>query len=93
MKKKYVLKNKSRFITIVIIFVLLFFTTIYASSVYGYKEINYRFVTVRNGDTLWDIANDYRKNCDIRKYIYKIREINNLKDSIIYEGDILKLPQ
>lgn len=52
-----------------------------------------RTVIVRKGDTLWDISREYGKGIDVRRYIRKIKEINNLKDGIIYEGDVLILPE
>jgi LysM repeat protein len=52
----------------------------------------YTTVVVEPGDTLWDLAKEYSSNKDLRRYIKKIEEVNNLKDSTIYEGDILKMP-
>lgn len=50
-------------------------------------------VYVGPGDTLWEIAKKYGpKTQDIRKTIYEIKEYNNLQDSYIYQGQILKVP-
>lgn len=44
---------------------------------------------VREGDTLYSIAGKYKhKDDDIRWYIYKLKEINNI-DSQIYPGQTI----
>lgn len=67
------------------------FTVISATSAYGYKEPAYKLVTVRSGDTLWDIAQKYNKKGDIREYIYEVMKINNLDNGEILEGTELKV--
>jgi len=47
--------------------------------------------TVCPGDTLWSIANSHRGQMDVRKYIYQIQKLNNIK-STIYPGQELLLP-
>lgn len=57
-----------------------------------YKTYNY---TVNANDTLWNIASNIcSKNTDIyiRKVITDIKEINNMSESIIYEGQTIMLP-
>ena len=50
-------------------------------------------ITVRAGETLWDIAAACRKpGQDVRRIIDRIRELNHLETSMIYAGDILLLP-
>lgn len=93
MRKKLVLKNKFRFALIISVFFLLACSTVFASSAYGYREPQYKYVSVAAGDTLWGIASRYKNSEDIRKYIYKIKKINNLKTSMIYEGEVIKIPE
>lgn len=46
-------------------------------------------VVVKSGDTLWDIAEQYKPdNIDIREYIYDIKTLNNIS-STIHEGDTI----
>ncbi|MCX8130668.1 MAG: LysM peptidoglycan-binding domain-containing protein [Clostridia bacterium] len=92
MKKKYVLKNKTRFTTVIMIMIITITTTFLATTVYGYKESSYKTIIVRQGDTLWDIANKNNKESDIRKYIYEIKKVNNLNDGNIISGQELKIP-
>ena len=57
-----------------------------------YKKYNY---IVNAHDTLWNIASNIcSKNTDIyiRKVITDIKEINNMSESIIYEGQTIMLP-
>lgn len=47
--------------------------------------------TVGRGDTLWEIAAENRGKTEIRRYIYEIKELNDIS-STIYPGQILLLP-
>ena len=52
-----------------------------------------RVITVRTGDTLWDIAADWSgKDEDIREVILRIRKENNLKGSNLAIGQQLVIP-
>ncbi len=46
--------------------------------------------TIQKGDTLWDLAQKYLKSGARYK---EIKELNNLEDSTIYPGQILKIPK
>jgi LysM repeat protein len=60
--------------------------------VYGYKDVTYKIITVKRGDTLWDIASKYgNKNTDIRQTIFEIQKLNNLSSSMLYEGEEIKV--
>lgn len=91
MKKKYVLKNKKRFSIFISVLVLITLTTILTNTAYGFKQPRYNLVTVKQGDTLWDIAKRSNNN-DIREFIYEIKTVNNLSNSEIYQGAVLKIP-
>lgn len=92
MKKRYSLKNKKRFATFISIIMLLTISTIFATTVYGFKEPSYKVVSIRQGDTLWGIAQDYKGKEDVREFIYKVKKINHLASSEIFQGAELKIP-
>ncbi|HHW12124.1 MAG TPA: LysM peptidoglycan-binding domain-containing protein [Firmicutes bacterium] len=52
-----------------------------------------REITVEMGDTLWEIASRHYPNTDPRKPIAEIMKLNNMKTSMIYTGQVLRLPQ
>ncbi|AEV68357.1 cell division suppressor protein YneA [Acetivibrio clariflavus] len=91
MKKRYVLKNKTRFYIFIVTLLLITFTVFSFTKAYGYKEPRLIVITIRSGDTLWSIAEKYNKKGDIREYIYKLKEINHLENSNIIAGNTLKV--
>lgn len=54
----------------------------------------YTSIRVSSGDTLWDIANEYRTEeySSISNYISEVREINHLKSNQITDGMYLCVP-
>lgn len=92
MKRRYRLKNKTRFFTFLSTLIILSVLIAITGNVYGYKEPAYRTVVVKGGDTLWNIAKENNSQGDIRKNIYEIKKINNLDSSEIYEGTQLLIP-
>lgn len=49
-------------------------------------------VTVQQGDTIWSIAENIKKdNQDVRKLVYEIKKENNVINSIIVPGQILNI--
>lgn len=93
MNKKYVLKNKNRFYLFVIMVTMIITSIALIANVQGADTAEeYATVMVEQGDTLWDLAGEYNNTRDLRQYIRKIEKINQLTDSLIYEGDILKMP-
>lgn len=92
MKKRYVLKNKNRFTLFIIFALTVIFTLAFASNAYGFKDVSYELIEVDSGDTLWNIAEKYGTDKDVRETIYEIKKLNNLSGSEIYQGSILKIP-
>lgn len=96
-KKRVVIVDRFRFtmfLTLVsLIFIILIgiglnFGKVYSTTYNGYYEVR-----VKKSDTLWKIASENNPNNeDIRRVIYRIKQINNLDDCFIKEGDIVKIP-
>lgn len=92
MKKTFVLKNKKRFSGFIMVLIIIITSILLVNTVYGYKTPSYRTLIVREGDTLWDIANKNNSKNDIRKVVYEIEKVNNLNSSEIVAGQELKVP-
>lgn len=84
--------NYKRFITsvtVLLVLVISLFNMVFASNEEGYAINEY---TVIAGDTLWQIAEENKaEGTDIRKYIYELKELNNLKDCNIIAGQTIKI--
>lgn len=89
---KIIIKNKFKFIrsvTIIVFLLITLFSTSIAKTNIEAETISY---IVCKGDTLWTIAKEYKADDkDIRQYIYEIKKINNMTNSNIYEGQILRI--
>jgi len=95
MKKRYVLKNKRRFmITMaIVISVISSMFLIATTKTEGYAETNYNKIVITSGDTLWDIVSEtYGSNSDIRKIVSIIKNANDMNSSELYVGQVLLLP-
>ncbi|MDK2920105.1 MAG: hypothetical protein PWQ37_2838 [Candidatus Petromonas sp.] len=96
--RKLVIVNKKRFILSTTLLLMILFTlimSIYAliNRVEGYEGMQYIEISVKDGDTVWDLARKYTSNDkDVRKSIYKISKINNLNNYHIFPGQIIKIP-
>lgn len=87
------IKDEKKFITsisislILIILLIVFIVTLPKEIKYTQS---YKTITVLEKETLWNIAEEYKKpNQDIRDYIYQIKELNNMDSAMIYEGQEL----
>ncbi len=91
-RKKYVLKNKKRFLSFLFFTLFIAFTLVYTVTVAGFNDKQYITVTVGEGDSLWSIASKYGGNTDIRKKIYLIKKINHMNSSDLSENASLLVP-
>ena len=92
MRKTYRLKNKKRFMVILLLFILAVVCAGLCTAAALSVPPTYRHVSVKPGDTLWEIADKYSDNIEIREYIYIIKKINGLEDATIYAGQKLYIP-
>lgn len=69
-----------------------FVPKVYSLAVAGH-QIQYKVVVVKEGDTLWSIAqSQLEEGRDPRKLIYEIRSVNRLQSPIVRPGDFLRVP-
>ncbi|MDO4860550.1 MAG: LysM peptidoglycan-binding domain-containing protein [Bacillota bacterium] len=97
--RRYRIKSPLRFITFLVIVAGLIV------GIFGYasgfnvstalvKPSDRIAVEIVSGDTLWDIAYQYKSSGkDIRKAVYEICQANNIEDGHIEEGMIIEIPQ
>lgn len=87
----YRLKNKKRFFTICAVALICFvalFTQIRAD-----EPEQYRLVVVQAGDTLWEIAEEYKpEQMDTRKFMNRIKKANHMSSGAVYENQTLSIP-
>lgn len=94
-----VIKNKKKFMkTIIILSLTIIAFGMFINKTYSNVEVTYKEEYIYSGDTLWSIAeneisnNKYFKNKNIREVIKEIKKLNNLTDSKVYNGEIIKIP-
>lgn len=80
-------------LTLLIFLMALFIVSNVDAKDNGIDKHQYIEVIVQEGDTLWSVAKPYHDgDSDFRKFIYEIRELNNLNQAIIFPGQVLKIP-
>lgn len=92
MKKKYVLKNRKRFYSIISLLVFVTVLIVVSANVYSQRTEKYESVVVKKGDTVWSIAEKLNLRSDTRRVVSKIITLNNLTDCRIFEGTELLVP-
>ena len=96
MKKRYVIKNKRRFIITlaIVISVISSIFLVATTKTKGYAEVTYKEVVISNGDTLWDIVCEtYVNNIDVRKKVLVVKKANEMLTSELFVGQVLLLPE
>jgi len=96
-RKKYIIKNRFRFITSLTVMVLILSFAISALFGLGTASGNdiqeYIQVQVQSGDTLWALAKKYGpSDMDCRRVVYEIEKINNVTPDTLVSGQILLIP-
>ncbi len=84
-----------RFIIVIsaILLTILTIISIWSLTADTQKDFLYKEIEIQKGQTLWNIAeSEFGTQNDIRKYVYKIKQINNLKDANIKPGQIIRVP-
>ncbi|HYF82916.1 MAG TPA: LysM peptidoglycan-binding domain-containing protein [Clostridia bacterium] len=92
--KRYRIKSKTRFLVsvslIMIIAVSSLFTLVVSAK--GNNEVTLVPEYVEAGDTLWNLSENYAGKMDIRNYISRVMDINDLHSANIMPGELLYFP-
>ena len=92
--KRYIIKSKIRFLVsvslIMIVAVSSFFTLVVSAR--ENSEISLAPEYVEEGDTLWSMSKNYVEDMDIRDYISRVIDINQLKSANIKPGELIYFP-
>lgn len=87
----YRLKRKGRFATIC--FITIFLLSIGIGKIMASGPQEYRVVSVQAGDTLWELAEEYKPaDMDVRKFVQILKQENRLADGMVYEHQALRVP-
>lgn len=96
-KKKYRIKSRARFLSFVLIVMLLTVTA--ANTVLGLNNAEgqtkdqFMVVEVLYGDTIWDIAREHLSDSmDLRDAVHTIMTVNNINAEELQPGQTLKIP-
>lgn len=92
--KRYIIISKSRFLvsfTLIIIFAVSSLFTL-AVSAKDNDEVTLLPEYVEDGDTLWSMSKYHAGDTDIRDYIYKVMDVNQLSSANIKPGELLYFP-
>lgn len=57
------------------------------------SPLDFQYVTVQAGDTLWEIAEHHLPDgCDIRSFVWELKKINRLETGEVFKDQILQIP-
>lgn len=83
--------SKNLLIIVLFVLVMALFVVLFGKGVNDKYYVIEEY-TITEGQTLWSISSEYvDNNTDIREYIYKIKELNNLSTSEVYAGQTIKI--
>lgn len=84
--------NRKKFIRSIAIVIFLLIAIFNVSIAKSSNEEEIIAYTIAPGQTLWSIAREYTPNSkDIRETIYEIKQLNNMTDSTVYPGQVIKI--
>lgn len=88
-------KKFERFIFITMMLIVLL-TYVLVSLTTSYfvegKSVTSNSIVVKQGDTLWSIAEKIDSRRDIREIVYDIQQLNKMNDSNLHPGEKLYIP-
>jgi len=95
-----IIKDKKKFLRLVVVGVgiMILINVIIFNKAFSHQEVNYKTVSVSNGDTLWSIAklekeeNSFYEGRDVRDIVQEIKKINNLGTANLKVNQTLEIP-
>lgn len=92
--KRYVIKNKFRFFIAVSLIMIISMSSVFILVVNAKEGREVPMVPeyVEEGDTIWGLSVEYSGDMDIRDYISKVMDINDLDSASIKPGELLYFP-
>lgn len=93
--KRYVIRSKARFIAAIgSIIIIIAMSSLFTLAVSAKVSQGVIMIPeyVEEGDTLWNMSQSYTGDMDIREYISRVMEINNLQGANIKPGELLYFP-
>lgn len=86
-------RQRRRFFSILMVVFVLFAHSAFSKQESADDKVEVITVTVEPGDTLWEIALEYKKaGEDTRDFMYEIAATNGVKDCNIVSGQLLYIP-
>lgn len=98
MKKQSKKNNIKKLVNnIVILFIIFSVFGIFTSFNMGKRQVETKELVIESEDTIWNIASNVcsksdNENLNVQNVVIEIKEMNNLTNSQIYEGQILNIP-
>lgn len=80
------------FFSIVLVAIVMVLISLVPTQAKSSTGTDYQIVFVREGETLWKIAQKLNGDGDIREFIHQIKKLNKLEHSVIYPGQRLIVP-
>lgn len=95
-RRRTVIIDKKKFFRFILISVLLLnlLISLFVAPILtkADEEPIFETVTVRIGDTLWSIAEEYSGAGDVRSFVYELKKHNNLKSANLSVGQQILVP-
>lgn len=95
---KFRIKDKKKFerfifITMILIVLLTYIlVSLTTSYIVESKSVTSNSIVVKQGDTLWSIAEKIDSRRDIREIVYDIQQLNKMQNSNLNPGEKLYIP-
>lgn len=94
------IKNKKKFkrAIFIVVFLTILGIILLSNQTLSHGEFKTKTISICSGETLWSIAereieeNNFYENKSIREVIYNIKNLNNLENTYIYEGQKIIIP-